>query len=74
VLREAYRSGQSLTARDVMTKKVTTATEDRPVSELADMMITRRVNRVPILRDGKLVGIVSRADLVRALAGTGKGS
>jgi CBS domain-containing protein len=33
------------------------------------MMITRRINRVPILRDGKLVGIVSRADLVRVLAG-----
>jgi CBS domain-containing protein len=33
------------------------------------MMLARRINRVPILRDGKLVGIVSRADLVRVLAG-----
>jgi CBS domain-containing protein len=74
VLRAAYRGGQSLKARDVMTKKVITATEDRSVSELADMMITRRINRVPIVRDGKLVGIVSRADLVRAFAGKGRGS
>jgi CBS domain-containing protein len=68
VLREAYRGGKHLTADDVMTKKVTTAAEDTPLSRLAGMMITRRINRVPILRDGKLVGIVSRADLVRALA------
>jgi CBS domain-containing protein len=68
VLKEAYRGGKHLTAGDVMTKKVATATEDTSVSKLADMMITRRINRVPILRDGKLVGIVSRADLVRALA------
>ena len=34
----------------------------------ADVMITRRINRVPVHRDEKLVGIVGRADLVRALA------
>jgi CBS domain-containing protein len=68
VLKEAYRGGQHLTAGDVMTKKVALATEDTPVSKLADLMIARRINRVPIHRDGKLVGIVSRADIVRALA------
>jgi CBS domain-containing protein len=69
VLKEVYHGGKHLTAGDMMTKKVATATEDTPVSKLADLMITRRINRVPILRDGKLVGIVSRADLLRALTG-----
>jgi CBS-domain-containing membrane protein len=36
------------------------------VSEAARLMVTRRVNRLPVVKDGKLVGIVTRADLVRA--------
>jgi CBS domain-containing protein len=52
-----------------MTRKVVTATEDTPVAELADMMTTRHINRMPIVRDGKLMGIASRGDPVRALAG-----
>jgi CBS domain-containing protein len=73
VLKKAFDSGKKLKARDVMTKRVATSTEDRPVHELADTMVRRHINRVPILRDGKLVGIVSRGDLVRAMA-EGKGA
>jgi CBS domain-containing protein len=68
LLRDATRSGKILTARDVMTVNLVTADEDTPVSELAEAMTARMVNRLPILRDGKLVGVVSRSDLVRALA------
>jgi|SRR5947199_7072413 len=62
VLREALK------ARDVMTKRVYTVPEETRLPELAEMMLTRRVNRVPVVREGRLVGIVSRGDLVRALA------
>lgn len=55
-------------ARDLMTKTVISAPESSDITELADLMTNNRVKRVPILRDGKLVGIVSRADVVRALA------
>jgi CBS domain-containing protein len=55
-------------ARDLMTRDVITATERSSAGEVADMISKHRIKRVPILRDGKLVGIVSRADLVRALA------
>jgi CBS domain-containing protein len=55
-------------ARDLMTRDVITATEGTSTAELADMLSRHRIKRVPILRDGKLVGIVSRADLVRVLA------
>jgi CBS domain-containing protein len=68
VLMKSYEGGRGLTARDVMTKKVTTASEDTSFHELADMMVMRHINRVPIVREGKLVGIVCRGDLVRALA------
>jgi CBS domain-containing protein len=59
-------------ARDLMTRDVVTATEDTPVDRIADMLQRHRIKRVPIVRDGKVAGIVSRADLVRALANTSK--
>src|SRR2546428_5188719 len=68
VMKDAYRRGMDLKARDVMTKRVYTVPEETRLPELAEMMLTRRVNRVPVVREGRLVGIVSRGDLVRALA------
>lgn len=73
LLEEAYGGGKGLTARDLMTRRVITASEQATLHELADMMVTRHINRVPIVRDGKLVGIVCRGDLLRALA-AGNGS
>lgn len=58
--------------RDVMTRDVITATPDTPVSEIAGILEKNRIKRVPIVQDGKLVGIVSRANLVQALAGLHK--
>ncbi len=55
-------------ARDLMTTPVITARDDTDVPVLADLLARHRIKRVPIVREGKLVGIVSRADLVRALA------
>ncbi len=55
-------------ARDLMSPTVITAAEATSVAELADLLSRHRIKRVPILRDGKLVGIVSRADIVRAVA------
>jgi CBS domain-containing protein len=54
--------------RDVMTKDVVTVGESADVSEIADLLTKHRIKRVPVVREGKLVGVVSRADLVRALA------
>lgn len=56
-------------ARDVMTKRVISFHPDTPVREIASALADRRINRVPIVDDaGKLVGIVSRADIIRAMA------
>ena len=56
------------TASDVMAGPVITVTEDADVKEIARLLAAHRIKRVPVLRDGRIVGIVSRADLVRALA------
>ncbi|MFD2184103.1 CBS domain-containing protein [Rhodoplanes azumiensis] len=53
---------------DVMTRELVTATPDTPVAEIASLLERHRIKRVPIVKDGKLVGIVSRANLLHALA------
>lgn len=64
-----YIRSHARTVRDVMTTKIVSATEDTSAAEIADMLEAHRIKRLPVTRDGKLVGIVSRADLVRALVG-----
>lgn len=53
--------------RDVMTRDLATVEEDATVEEVAHLLEQRRIRRVPVLRDGKLAGVVSRADLLRAV-------
>ena len=57
-----------LRAKDVMTRDVVSVTEETPVSDIAAVLEMRGFKRVPVVRDGRLVGIVSRADLLRWLA------
>jgi CBS domain-containing protein len=55
-------------AADLMTRQLVTAQESTPLSEIADLLTSHHIKRVPVLRGETLVGIVSRADLVRAFA------
>ena len=55
-------------ARDVMSREVVTVTPATPLSEVAALLQRHGIKRVPVVEDRRLVGIVSRADLVRALA------
>ena len=58
-------------ARDLMVTPVITATTETTMCpNLADLLGRHHVKRIPIVHDGKLVGIVSRADVVRAIART----
>jgi CBS domain-containing protein len=59
---------------DVVSGDVVSVTELATLGEIADLMETRHIKRVPVLHDGKLVGIVSRADLLRVLASSGANS
>ena len=55
------------TARDMMSAPVISVHEETSLEEIAGILTEHRIKRVPIVRDGRIVGIVSRADLVRAL-------
>jgi CBS domain-containing protein len=63
----ATMKGDNRTAETVMSAPVVTVTEHTDVSEIGKLLGTYRIKRVPVLRDGRIVGIVSRADLIRAL-------
>ena len=53
---------------DVMTPQVRTVTEDAPLEQIVHLMERYRIKRVPVVRGEKVVGIVTRANLMRALA------
>ena len=61
-------SKEGATVADLMTPRVVSVTEQTDVDEIARILTVNRFKRVPVLRDGRLVGIVSRADIVRMMA------
>lgn len=63
-----FLKSHAVHVRDVMTQKVITVTEDTPASEIAGILEENRIKRVPVVRGERLVGLVSRADIIRALA------
>ncbi|MGQ0674843.1 MAG: CBS domain-containing protein [Rhodospirillales bacterium] len=66
-----YVKSHGLSAKDVMTTNVVTVGEDTELAEIAGLLERNRIKRVPVMRGGKLVGIVSRANLLQALAAAG---
>ncbi|HET9110385.1 MAG TPA: CBS domain-containing protein [Ktedonobacterales bacterium] len=56
------------TVADIMTARVTTAQEDTPVEMIAQILTSNRFKRLPVVRSERVVGIVSRADIVRMMA------
>ncbi len=61
-----YLKSHGLHARDVMSKHVVSVDEDTPLDEIADILERHRIKRVPVVAGGKVVGIVSRANLLQA--------
>lgn len=53
---------------DIMTTRVITAQEDTPVEQIAQILTSNRFKRLPVVRDDRLVGVVSRSDIVRMMA------
>jgi len=52
----------------IMTKQIIYVAEDDPVERIAELMTTHKIKRLPVMRGDKIVGIVSRADIVSAIA------
>ena len=65
-----YIKSYGRTVKDIMTRDVVTVTEDTDLGEVAALLEAKRIKRVPVMRDGKVAGIISRANLVRALGAT----
>lgn len=60
-----HRKATGTVARDIMTENIITATEEATVQELAHLMLRHGINRILILREGRLAGIVTRADVLK---------
>jgi CBS domain-containing protein len=65
-----YVKEHGRTVGEIMTREVITVDDTTDLADVATLLETKRIRRVPVLHDGKLVGIVSRANLIRALAMT----
>jgi CBS domain-containing protein len=64
----AHVESQDRTARQIMSAPVITIPDTADIVEVAEVLSTHRIKRAPVLHDGQMVGIISRADLVRAVA------
>jgi CBS domain-containing protein len=62
-----YTKTHGRKAAEVMTREVVTVADTTPIAEVAKLLETRRIKRVPVVRGGRLVGIVSRRNLLQAL-------
>lgn len=64
----AYRHSWAMEVSSMMTRRVITAGPDTPLLEVARMMVDQDINRVPIVENRRLIGIITRNDILRALA------
>ena len=63
-----YAKSHGLKAEDIMSRQLVSVRDDAELSEIADLLEQRKVKRLPVVREGKLVGIITRGDLVRAFS------
>lgn len=62
-----YVKSHGRTAKDVMSRPAIVVKEDTDIAEVASVLESHRIKRVPVVRDGRVVGVVSRSDIVRGL-------
>lgn len=58
------------TVRDAMTRQVLCVSPDQPLAEVASLMVNKDIDRVPVVQEGRLVGVLARSDIVRKLFGS----
>jgi CBS domain-containing protein len=67
-LAREYQKAHGTTVAEVMTRAVLSIGPDLPIESAADLLDGHRIRRLPVIEDGRLVGIVSRGDLIKTLA------
>src|SRR5579864_9234543 len=70
VLARDYVKSHGRTVSDLMTRDVVSVAEETDLADVAALLEAKRVKRVPVMRAGKIVGIISRANIVRAVGAT----
>jgi CBS domain-containing protein len=68
-----YIKAHARKVADVMTRNVISTSPDTPIHEVATLLEKNAIKRVPVVRDGQLVGLISRANLIQAVASARKG-
>ncbi len=66
--RERVKHILGTTAREIMSEPAVTINPDASIEELAELMVNRRMNPIPVVENDRLVGIVSRSDIIRLMA------
>ena len=61
------------TAQEIMSKPAVSITTNATIEQLAELMVDRRMNPIPVVENERLVGIVSRSDIIRIMAGDSNG-
>src|ERR1051326_3679854 len=72
-LAREYVKSHGRIVKNIMTRDVVTVTEDTDRADVAALLEAKRIKRVPVVREGKIAGIISRANIVRAV-GSSKGA
>jgi len=65
--REDFKKLLASDAASIMTEKVVSISEETEINKIAQLMIEHSIKRVPVVKDGKVVGIISRADIMKLL-------
>lgn len=66
--RERLKHTLGVTAQEIMSKPASTITTEATIEDLAELMVDRRMNPIPVVKDDRLVGIISRSDIIRLMA------
>jgi len=67
-MRQEFKKLTAITAGEIMTDKVLTVTGDAEIEDVATMMIENDINGIPVVKEGKITGIITRHDIVMTLA------
>ncbi len=68
--KKAFEELKSKPVKDIMNKEVQSVSPDDSLEEASSIMVKHKVNRLPVIENGKLVGIVTRSDIIRGLSAT----
>ncbi|HEB75013.1 MAG TPA: CBS domain-containing protein [Nitrospirae bacterium] len=63
------RKMAATTVRDICTRDVVTVDEETPLNDIATIMTEKKIHLLPVLKEGKLAGIIGKKDVIRAIAG-----